>query len=56
MGFVNVLMVSSFSAVAMANRRETARHGHFGRTLPEFTWEATDKAEKLRRAVSAVMV
>ena len=36
--------------------RETARHGHFGRTLPEFTWEATDKAEKLRRAVSAVMV
>jgi S-adenosylmethionine synthetase len=36
--------------------RETARHGHFGRTLPDFTWEATDKAEKLRREVSAVMV
>jgi S-adenosylmethionine synthetase len=30
--------------------RETARHGHFGRELPGFTWEKTDKAETLRRA------
>jgi S-adenosylmethionine synthetase len=28
--------------------RETARHGHFGRELPAFTWERTDKAEALR--------
>jgi S-adenosylmethionine synthetase len=28
----------------------TARHGHFGRELPDFTWERTDKAEELRRA------
>lgn len=31
--------------------RETARHGHFGRELPEFTWERTDKAAKLAKAV-----
>jgi S-adenosylmethionine synthetase len=31
--------------------RETARHGHFGRELPSFTWERTDKAAALRRAV-----
>jgi S-adenosylmethionine synthetase len=30
--------------------RETARHGHFGRELPQFTWERTDKAEALRKA------
>jgi S-adenosylmethionine synthetase len=30
--------------------RETARHGHFGRALPGFTWERTDKAETLRKA------
>ncbi len=29
--------------------RETARHGHFGRELPQFTWEATDKADELAR-------
>ena len=28
--------------------RETARHGHFGRELPAFTWEKTDKADALR--------
>lgn len=33
--------------------RETARHGHFGRELPEFTWERTDKADVLRREVGA---
>jgi S-adenosylmethionine synthetase len=27
--------------------RKTAAHGHFGRTDPDFTWEKTDKAEKL---------
>jgi S-adenosylmethionine synthetase len=29
--------------------KESARHGHFGRELPNFTWERTDKAEALRR-------
>lgn len=29
--------------------RETAAYGHFGRELPNFTWERTDKAEQLRR-------
>lgn len=31
--------------------RETARHGHFGRELPQFTWERTDKAATLAKAV-----
>ena len=30
--------------------RNSAAYGHFGRTEPEFTWEATDKAEALREA------
>lgn len=30
--------------------RETARHGHFGRELPTFSWEKTDKAEALKKA------
>jgi S-adenosylmethionine synthetase len=30
--------------------RKTAAYGHFGRNEPEFTWEATDKAAKLREA------
>ena len=30
--------------------RKTAAYGHFGREEPEFTWEATDKAELLRDA------
>jgi S-adenosylmethionine synthetase len=29
----------------------TSSYGHFGRELPEFTWERTDKAEALRAAV-----
>ncbi len=28
--------------------RKTAAYGHFGRELPEFTWEATNKAAALR--------
>jgi S-adenosylmethionine synthetase len=28
--------------------RKTAAYGHFGRTEPEFTWEATDKAAALK--------
>jgi len=28
--------------------RQTASNGHFGRELPNFTWERTDKAEALR--------
>ncbi len=30
--------------------QKTAAYGHFGRELPEFTWEATDRAEALRKA------
>jgi len=29
--------------------KKTAAYGHFGRTDPDFTWEATDKAEGLAR-------
>jgi S-adenosylmethionine synthetase len=29
--------------------RQTAAYGHFGRELPDFTWEKTDKADALRR-------
>ena len=29
--------------------QKTAAYGHFGRELPEFTWEKTDKAEKLKK-------
>jgi len=29
---------------------KTAAYGHFGRELPEFTWEKTDKADALRAA------
>ncbi|HQO38128.1 MAG TPA: methionine adenosyltransferase [Candidatus Omnitrophota bacterium] len=32
--------------------RKTAAYGHFGRPEPEFTWEATDKAEILKKAAS----
>ena len=30
--------------------RKTATYGHFGRELPEFTWEKTDRVEALRAA------
>jgi S-adenosylmethionine synthetase len=30
--------------------KKTAAYGHFGRRLPEFTWERTDKAESLAAA------
>ena len=29
---------------------QTAAYGHFGRELPEFTWERTDRAEELKAA------
>jgi S-adenosylmethionine synthetase len=29
--------------------KKTAAYGHFGRTEPEFTWEKTDKAAKLKK-------
>ena len=29
---------------------QTARYGHFGRELPDFTWERTDRADALRKA------
>jgi len=31
---------------------KTAAYGHFGRELPEFTWEATDRAASLKEAVN----
>ena len=31
--------------------QKTAAYGHFGRELPEFTWERTDKVADLRNAV-----
>lgn len=31
--------------------RKTAAYGHFGRELPEFTWEKTDKATQLKAAL-----
>ncbi len=36
--------------------RKTAAFGHFGRTEPSFTWEATDKAEALREGSRAAAV
>jgi S-adenosylmethionine synthetase len=33
--------------------RKTAAYGHFGRELPEFTWERTDRVDALRAAVEA---
>jgi S-adenosylmethionine synthetase len=33
--------------------RQTARHGHFGRELPEFTWESRNKVDLLRREAGA---
>ena len=34
--------------------RKTAAYGHFGRELPEFTWERTDRAEDLRKTCRLV--
>jgi S-adenosylmethionine synthetase len=31
----------------------TAAYGHFGRELPDFTWERTDRAEQLAKLASA---
>jgi S-adenosylmethionine synthetase len=33
--------------------RQTAAYGHFGRTEPGFTWERSDKAEAIRKAVGS---
>jgi S-adenosylmethionine synthetase len=30
---------------------KTSNYGHFGRELPEFSWEKTDMAETLKKAV-----
>jgi len=32
--------------------RKTSNYGHFGRELPEFIWERTDKAEALKAALN----
>ncbi len=31
----------------------TAAYGHFGRELPDFTWERTDRTSELLRAIGA---
>ena len=31
--------------------RKTAAYGHFGRELPEFTWEKTDKVNDLKKGI-----
>jgi S-adenosylmethionine synthetase len=36
--------------------RKTAAFGHFGRTEPTFTWEATDKAEALKEGAKLTAV
>ena len=36
--------------------KKTAAYGHFGRKDPDFTWEATDKAAKLREQAQAKTV
>ncbi|RKE17992.1 methionine adenosyltransferase [Streptomyces sp. TLI_171] len=33
--------------------QQTAAYGHFGRELPDFTWERTDRVEALKKAVAA---
>jgi S-adenosylmethionine synthetase len=33
--------------------RQTAAYGHFGRELPDFTWERRDRSDALRAAVGA---
>jgi S-adenosylmethionine synthetase len=33
--------------------QKTAAYGHFGRELPDFTWERTDRAEALKTAAGA---
>ena len=33
---------------------KTAAYGHFGRKDPDFTWEATDRVQELKDAVSAL--
>ncbi|GAA2092459.1 methionine adenosyltransferase [Kitasatospora saccharophila] len=33
--------------------QQTAAYGHFGRELPDFTWERTDRADALKAAVAS---
>ncbi len=33
--------------------KQTAAHGHFGRTGKDFTWEQTDKAAELKKAIAS---
>ena len=35
--------------------RKTAAYGHFGRELPEFTWERTDRAGEIRKRMLNVL-
>jgi S-adenosylmethionine synthetase len=33
--------------------QKTAAYGHFGRELPDFTWERTDRVDELKQATGA---
>jgi len=35
--------------------KETARHGHFGRRHPDFTWERTNRADELKKAAAKLV-
>ena len=34
--------------------KKTAAYGHFGRNLPEFTWEKTDKVDELVKTIQSL--
>ena len=40
---------SATSTSSARSTRQTAAYGHFGRELPDFTWERTDRAEQLAK-------
>ena len=44
---------SATSTCCARSTRKTAAYGHFGRELPEFTWERTDRVDALKAAVPA---
>ena len=44
---------SATSTCCARSTRQTAAYGHFGRELPDFTWERTDRVDALKAAVGA---
>ena len=41
---------SATSTCCARSTPQTAAYGHFGRELPDFTWERTDRVDALRKA------